>query len=190
MQLTQMSKTKSGAEIQQHEPIEGGDDDTDSNYSESGSNSGADASEHEAEEAVEVVEDNEDGEIEEVEIASTESPAAIREKVSSGRYLQMLIRVPNGKGIREHLQDLKDRPTAHEAYASAMGYPKGIVEERLRRLELDGRPVRVMDYASEDDVEGIVGGIKKYEPRFDVAFCTKSQLKYMPFIEEIFVCYF
>eukprot|EP00957_Ditylum_brightwellii_P202453 15330237-Ditylum_brightwellii.AAC.1 len=60
--------------------------------------------------------------------------------------------VPIGKTIPEVIDELKKQPSAHEAYANAMDYPKKIVENRYWQLKLDGRPVMVMNYAQDNYV--------------------------------------
>ena len=90
----------------------------------------------------------------------------IHEKVTSGRFLQKLLRIPFGKSAQEYLQELKERPTAHKTYASAMAYPKGIVESRFWCLDLECHPVQVMEYALKEHVQRILDALQKFDPDF------------------------
>ena len=52
----------------------------------------------------------------------------------SGRLSKKLTQVPLGKGLAEHIQDLKERPPVREAYAKVISYPKKIVEQRFSHI--------------------------------------------------------
>ena len=52
-------------------------------------------------------------------------------EVLSGNFMKKLSRVPLGMSLAEHIDNLKARPSARDAYASAMEYPKNIVENRF-----------------------------------------------------------
>ena len=105
-------------------------------------------------------------------------------EVLAGRLLQKLTRVPFDKSLDEHLQDLKDRPSAREAWTSAIAYPKRFIDDRFGRLELEGRPVEVMEYADDEHTKIIVDALKKWG--WDSKYKSKSQLSKMPEIEEFF----
>ena len=51
--------------------------------------------------------------------------------------------------VADHINDLKSRPSARDAYNLAMDYPKKMIEKRFSELTLDNRPVVVHDYASK-----------------------------------------
>ena len=65
--------------------------------------------EEDTEEPIEVDYDGYDGED---EVQSVE--------VLPGRLLKKFTQVPLGKGLAEHIQDLKERPSGREAYAKSM----------------------------------------------------------------------
>ena len=73
------------------------------------------------------------------------------DEVKSVELFKKLTQVPLGKGLAENIQDLKERPSGREAYAKAMSYPQKIVEQIFSRLELEGRRVEVMEYATKEN---------------------------------------
>ena len=75
--------------------------------------------------------------------------------------------------------------SAHDAYISAMMYPQRLDEERFRNLTLDGRPVVVQNYATEEDVDLLREALSKFCPNFSEDYRSKSQLSKMPEIKRL-----
>ena len=99
-----------------------------------------------------------------------------------------LKRVPPHTTIEAHLSDLKDRPSAEASFMSAMTYPKRQVEDRLRNLTLDGRPVEVMEYPTKEQCAPITDALKAFDPDFDENYKSWSQMNKMPLLQEVFAC--
>ena len=57
-------------------------------------------------------------------------------EVLSVILLKKSLRVPLVKGLADHIQYLKERPSGMEAYAKSMSDPQKIVEQRFSPLEL------------------------------------------------------
>ena len=108
-------------------------------------------------------------------------------ELMSGRLLKRLTRVTFGTTLPKHLEDLKNRRSAHDEYTSSMEHPKGIVEKRFERLDLDGRAVVVTKYSTEDDIQVILDALIKFDSSFDAGITIKSQLRRIPIIEQ-FLC--
>ena len=112
-----------------------------------------------------------------------------KQRKSSGRnFIDMLTRIPVGTTLESHLQHLKERPTAREAFASAMKYPIKQLEDRYSKLTLDGRPVQVLKYATEEDCNILTDAVKKFEPAWDPKFRSMSQLNQMPLLKQFLAC--
>ena len=105
----------------------------------------------------------------------------------SGRLLERLTRVPFGTTLPKHLEDLKNRRLAHDDYTSSMEHPKGIVEKRFERMDLDGRAVLVTIYSTEDVIQVILDALTKFDSSFGAGITSKAQLRRMPIIEK-FLC--
>ena len=106
----------------------------------------------------------------------------------SGMLLKRLTRVPFGTNLPKHLEDLKNRRSAHDEYTSSMEHPKGIVEKRFERLDLDGRAVLVTKYSTEDDIQVILDALTNFDSSFNAGITSKAQLRRIPIIEP-FLCY-
>jgi hypothetical protein len=78
---------------------------------------------------------------------------------------------------------LKSRNTAHEEYRLAIEDPLKTVEDRFKRLELDGQPVEVSDYAREEDVQILVDALTAFELGYDLSIRSKTQLSKVPHIK-------
>ena len=48
-----------------------------------------------------------------------------------------------------------------------MGYPQEIAENQFWDLELEGRPVVVVSYATEADAEKVTNALSQFETRYD-----------------------
>ena len=62
------------------------------------------------------------------------------------------MRVALGKGLADHIQNLKDHPSRWEANSKEISYPQKIVDQKFSRLELEGPRVEVMEYATKGHV--------------------------------------
>ena len=130
--------------------------------------------EYEEEYMEDPIEVDDDGDGEEYEVQSVE--------VLSGILLKNLTRVPLGKGLADHIQDLKERPSGWEVYAKEMSYPQKIVEHILSRLELEGSRVEVMEYATKENVQILLDSLSEFDLDLSVNYHTKYQLQKMPII--------
>ena len=99
--------------------------------------------------------------------------------------MKKLLIIPDGTSLQDHIASLESRPSAHDAYNSAMMYPQRIVEEIFRNLTLDGRPVVVQNYATEEDVDLLREALSKFCPNFSEDYRSKSQLSKMPEIKRL-----
>ena len=126
----------------------------------------------------EVVEIDDDGDNEDV--ATTDRPP---QEILSGKLMKQLLRVPPGMTPDQHLAELKSRNTAHQEYRQATKHPQKIVEERFKRLELDGRPVVVSEYDGPDDVQILVDALSAYDPGYNASIRSKTQLGKVPHIK-------
>ena len=69
---------------------------------------------------------------------------------------------------------MKERSSAHDAFTAAMDHPVKILEDRFGKLELEGRPVVVMPYASSDDCSIITDALKKFDGDYNPDYTSKS----------------
>ena len=97
--------------------------------------------------------------------------------------MKKLLIIPDGTSLQDHIASLESRPSAYDAYNSAMMYPQRIVEERFRNLTLDGRPVVVQNYATEEDVDLLREALSIFCSNFSEDYRSKSQLSKMPEIK-------
>ena len=102
--------------------------------------------------------------------------------------MKKLMNIPSGSTITKHLDELKTRQTGHDEYASSMKYPKEIVEKRFGRLELEGRPAEVTEYASKEDMKILLDALSKFDPSYDFSITSRVNLRKMPFIERLLSC--
>ena len=81
------------------------------------------------------VEDDEIVSIHDSDNESVDQPV----NVLSGKLLKELTRVPKGKTLQEHLEDLKNRKSAKEQHSESIKHSIDIVRKRFSRLDLNGR---------------------------------------------------
>lgn len=105
---------------------------------------------------------------------------------ASSKFVRALLSIPQGQTLHIHLEDLKERPTEHEAFMAASDYPKQILEDRFKLLDLDGRPVTVIPYATENNCKIITDALKSFDPGFDISYRSRSNISKVPFIAEFF----
>ena len=129
------------------------------------------------------VEESEE-ESDEEEVPYSKPPPA-RKVSSSGKYFKSLIRLS--------LDELKKLETARSAFASTMAYPINQIEERFSKVTLDGKPVKVIPWTDDDEVNEIIAVLKSIDPGFDINICSWGQFKaVMPILYKFFmthVCY-
>ena len=104
------------------------------------------------------------------------------------RHLNNLKRVPAGVNIEDHVSNLKDRQSAKDAFTSAMEVPKKQIESRCANLSLDGKPVRVIEYPTNEESTFILDALKDFDSDFDPSLTSMSQLKKMSVIHEFLTC--
>ena len=61
-----------------------------------------------------------------------------------------------------------------------MSYPNKILEQRFIRLEIEGRCVEVMEYATKDHVQIFLDELSNFDPDFSINYHTKPQIRNMP----------
>ena len=127
------------------------------------------------------VEDDEDDSDEESEL-TVAAPAM------SGNLLRQLTRLPHNTSCAEYLDELKNIRSAHDEYSHAMSYPMEQVAKRFSNLQLDGRPVEVVDWTKEEEVESLKDALKKFDPAYDIKYRSKSQVSKMLWIEKLLNC--
>ena len=91
---------------------------------------------YEEEDMEETIEVDNERDNEEVEVQSVEVLYVI--------LLNKLTQVTQGKGLAEHIQDLKELPSGKEAYTKEISHPHKIVEHIFSCIELGGRHVEVL----------------------------------------------
>lgn len=149
---------------------------------------GEDDSEDDIVDIVDAAAEHEVADIVETEaIAPAPAPAKAPQALSGG-LLKKLTRVPFGKTLPQHLAELKAQRPAREEYANSMDYPIDIIKQRFGRLDLDGRPVEVMKYAEERDVQILIDALTDFDPDYSVDHRSKTQLKKMPIIARFLSC--
>ena len=62
------------------------------------------------------------------------------------------------------------------------------MEDRFSKLELEGRPVQVLPYASAADCNIITDALNKFDPDYSIDYRSKSLLKKMPIIASFINC--
>ena len=108
--------------------------------------------------------------------------------ISSGRFYTKLCAAPVGTTLMERFTNLKNRVSANEAFKSAMEHPKKMIENRFRQLELEGRKVEVLNYASKNDVALFEEKLKSFDKNYDKSVRSKSQLQKMKLIAQFLNC--
>ena len=104
--------------------------------------------------------------------------------VTTNKFVKKLTTIPVGRILGQHLDELKERPYARDSFVSAMRYPAKRLEDRFSKLDLEGRPVQVIPFATEEDCGIITDSLKQFDPCYDPQYRAKSQLKKMPGIAE------
>jgi hypothetical protein len=127
-------------------------------------------------EVVEIDEDERDNE----DNTATDMPT---QAIISGKLLKKLLRVPSNMTPDRYITELKSTNTAHEEYRLAIEDPLKTVQDRFKRLELDGQPVEVSDYAREEDVQILVDALTAFDLGYDLSIRSKTQLSKVPHIK-------
>ena len=96
--------------------------------------------------------------------------------------------IPSDYTLEEWVAHLKEQLSASMAFSSLMDYPKGIREERISNLTLDGRPVRVVPYATQEDCDILTDALVRYEPAYRPDITRMARLKEMSKINRFFNC--
>ena len=66
-----------------------------------------------------------------------------------------------------------------------MKYPMNLVEERFKRLNMDGRPVEFIPYPGDKALKVLTDALVQFDAAFDPNIRSKSQISKMPRIEEL-----
>ena len=107
---------------------------------------------------------------------------------SSKKFVNTLTTIPLCTTLESHLYKLKERRSAHDSFTAAINYPIKIMEDRFSKLELEGRPVQVLPYASAADCNIITDALNKFDPDYSIDYRSKSLLKKMPIIASFINC--
>ena len=83
-----------------------------------------------------------------------------KEKNTSGKYFKQLVRL--------QLDELKNHPTARSAYASAIAHPMKQLERKFATVTLHKKPVKVIPWTTDEEVEEIIKLLKSIDPGFDI----------------------
>ena len=86
--------------------------------------------------------------------------------------------------MQRRINELKSINTARASFGSAIKYPMNLIEERFKRLKLDGRPVEVNSYPGDDTLKVLTETLVDFDPDFDPNIRSKSQISKMPQIAE------
>lgn len=105
-------------------------------------------------------------------------------KVTSGKYFHQLVKLGLNQSLQDRIDELQSRPTAMEAFTSAMQYPQKILKKCYEALEVDGRKVTVLAYPTEENVVSLHELLKHYDPSYSENYRSKGDLKRMPLINE------
>ena len=90
-----------------------------------------------------------------------------------------MIHINPRKTFQRRINELKSRNTEWASFAAAMKYPLNFVEERFKRLKLDGRPVGVIPYPVDDTFKVLTDALVEFDPAFDPNIRSKSQISKM-----------
>ena len=82
-------------------------------------------------------------------------------------FVSKLILIPEGSSLEDHIHLLETRPSATEAVAAAMEHPLEQCRQRIRNLDLEGKPVKVLQFATKEDCKIITDALKKIEPAYN-----------------------
>ena len=75
--------------------------------------------------------------------------------------MKKLTTIPVGRTLGQPLDELKERPSARDSFVLAMRYPAKKLEDRFSKLDLEGRPVQVIPFMTEEDCGIITDALKK-----------------------------
>ena len=67
-----------------------------------------------------------------------------------------------------------------ESFDAAMKYPMNFFEERFKRLNMDGRPVKFIPYPGYDTLKILTDALVDFDPDFDPNIRSKSRIRKMP----------
>ena len=87
--------------------------------------------------------------------------------------------------MQRQINELKSIDTARVYFGAAMKYPMNLVEERFKRLNMDGRPVEVIPYPGDNTLKLLTDVLVYFDPVFDPNIRSKSQISKMPQIAEL-----
>ena len=94
-------------------------------------------------------------------------------KVTSGKYFKDLIKLP--------LKKLLDHSTAKSAFAKAMEYPLQQLREKTAKAKLEGKPLEVIEWPTDDEVQELIDLLKSIDKGFDISIRAWGKFKsHMP----------
>ena len=98
-------------------------------------------------------------------------------KVTSGKYFKDLIKLP--------LTKLLDHSTAKSAFAKAMEYPLQQLREKTAKAKLEGKPLEVIEWPTDDEVQELIDLLKSIDKGFDISIRAWGKFKsHMPVLYE------
>eukprot|EP00957_Ditylum_brightwellii_P131750 10047428-Ditylum_brightwellii.AAC.1 len=78
-----------------------------------------------------------------------------------------LTTIPHKHTLEEWITHLKEQPSASAAFSLSMDYPKGLLKVRIGNLALDGQPVSIMPYSTQEDCDILTDALKQFEPAYN-----------------------
>ena len=87
--------------------------------------------------------------------------------------------------MQRRINELKNINTARASFDAAMKYPMNLVEERFKRLNMDGRLVEFILYPGDNTLKVLTDTLIEFDPAFDPHIRSKSQIRKMPQIAEL-----
>ena len=100
--------------------------------------------------------------------------------VTSGKYFKELVKLP--------LNELLQHSTAKSAFAEAMEYPLQQLRAKIAKAKLEGNPVKVIEWATDDEVKEMIDLLKSIDSGFDLSVRAWGKFKsHMPDLYEWFM---
>ena len=97
--------------------------------------------------------------------------------VISGKYFKELVKLP--------LNELLEHSTAKSAFAEAMEYPLKQLRAKVTKAKLEGKPLKVIELATDEEVKELTDLLKSIDSGFDLSICAWGKFKsHMPEFHE------
>lgn len=73
-------------------------------------------------------------------------------------------------------------------FSSEMAYPMGTMEDRFSKLELEGKNMETLTYATQEDCNVVTTVLANVGPNYNESYRLKSQLKNVPLFAGFLNC--